>query len=445
MGFCVFLVYDLLITIAQVLHRLNDSKNCDVHSTICKVDQYISMLSDLSKMKKRQFYLHDKTKYLCSLHYERQDLKMFAKSPLERYETVHIARFLPQVKLAQKGNTIARKLSIEGDNGKIYQYSLTFNQESGENRKIDRISNLQQVMNCLFPKIKNMAKKRLKFKIREAIFLNPHTCLMYEGDSAVSLFDIFEEHCSNKGIKSSAPLHKYYKSIQGLHEAGVINSEVLKRIFTSIQSELVPQNLLKDWVHHAHPCAADYWKFRTQFTHHAALLGMIEHVIGLSPQTPDFMYIQRSSGEMNFLNFRFSLIHEDAGTETERKVPFRLTSNICKFITPYGVWGTFGGTLLNAVECLRIQWWKIESVIKVLLMDELLSLNQKKASKSEIACNKPEFFISTIERSVCETYERIEPLSGSEKEHHVQLWKLISSAESCDNLSALDPFSYPWL
>jgi len=70
--------------------------------------------------------------------------------------------------------------------------------------------------------------------------------------------------------------------------------------------------------------------------------------------------------------------------ESNRPVPFRLTPNISEFMTPFGVSGPIVSSMISLARCLVYPNYKVQSILRAILRDEVIAWLQKKQSDREI-------------------------------------------------------------
>ena len=63
--------------------------------------------------------------------------------------------------------------------------------------------------------------------------------------------------------------------------------------------------------------------------------------------------------------------------DSNRPVPFRMTPNITEFVTPVGVSGPLTASMISAARCFVQPSFKIASILRAVLRDEMIAWNKK--------------------------------------------------------------------
>lgn len=141
---------------------------------------------------------------------------------------------------------------------------------------------------------------------------------------------------------------------------------------------MVPKTMLKNWALQTFPSATDYWTFRKMFTLQLALACFGEYVLHLTRLNPDMMYLHQDSGLINISYFKFDVDDHTGELDTNRPVPFRLTPNIIEFLTCIGVSGPLTASMIAAARCLVQPNFKVQSILRAILKDEMIAGHKKK-------------------------------------------------------------------
>lgn len=83
--------------------------------------------------------------------------------------------------------------------------------------------------------------------------------------------------------------------------------DVLTLFELQIQSNVVPDTLLKEWTASTYTTATEYWSFRKKLTQQIALAGFIEFVLHLTRLGPEMINIAKDCGNVTFNYFRFDI------------------------------------------------------------------------------------------------------------------------------------------
>ena len=113
------------------------------------------------------------------------------------------------------------------------------------------------------------------------------------------------------------------------------------------------------------------------FTLQLSLAAFAEYVLHLSRLNPDMMYIHQDSGLVNISYFKFDVDDVSGKLDSNRPVPFRMTPNITEFITSVGLSGPLTASMISAARCFVQPSFKIASILRAILRDEMIAWNKK--------------------------------------------------------------------
>jgi transformation/transcription domain-associated protein len=259
---------------------------------------------------------------------------------------------------------------------------------------------------------------------------------------------------------------------------GQASQQVLREILKEVQNSMVPKDMLKNWANQTFASATDYWTFRKMFTLQLALAAFAEFVLHLSRLNPDMMYIHQDSGLINISYFKFDVDDVSGKLDSNRPVPFRMTPNITEFVTPVGVSGPLTASMISAARCFVQPSFKIPSILRAVLRDEMIAWNKKNGSGASASSgnggNTPgngnnasatggngssnenatnpneqenrdrELIITLVTKAVTVTTQRLTSLSSFDGVDS-KVGTLVTTAKSHDNLCRMDPAWHPWL
>lgn len=173
-----------------------------------------------------------------------------------------IVKFLPWVDVIRHKFSIAHRIWILGNDGKLYPYLIVKNDHFADDNNC-RVLQLLEMLNLNLKKQKETCRRFLQFTIQKMIPLHPQIQLIEDNPNAINFMEIFKQSCDKKRIFHYDPISKYYDLILSVEArcAGLYR-ENLKSIFNEVQKNLVPKTILKDWAVMTFPSSTDYWTFR---------------------------------------------------------------------------------------------------------------------------------------------------------------------------------------
>lgn len=183
--------------------------------------------------------------------------------PKHSHYFVRIARFMPKVDIVQKHNTAARRLYIRGHNGKIYPYLVVNDCGLADARREERVLQLLRMLNLYLGKQKETSRRFLHYTVPRVVAVSQQIRLVEDNPASISLLDIFKKGCKKLNKEHDEPIHHYYERLATVQSRGIKAShQVYRDILKSVQANMVPRTMLKQWAVSTFPSATDYWHFR---------------------------------------------------------------------------------------------------------------------------------------------------------------------------------------
>jgi len=310
---------------------------------------------------------------------------------------------------------------------------------------------LLRMLNHFFDKRKETCRRGLQFTVPRVVAVSPQMRLIEDNPSFISLSEIYKERCSKRRVDPEQPIAHYYEKMAQIQSRGyALNHQSLREILKEIQSNVVPDTLLKEWTASTYTTATEYWSFRKKLTQQIALAGFIEFVLHLTRLGPEMINIAKDCGNVTFNYFRFDIDDSKGELDANRPVPFRLTPNLWEFITPVGVHGVVAHSMIAVARCLVQPQFSINSYFKTILKDELIGWNKKKQDEQNplASTNQSEMdnelLINLVTSASTAMMTRLQNLAIFENGES-KISTLISAASSSDNTCRMDPAWHPWL
>jgi len=179
--------------------------------------------------------------------------------------------------------------------------------------------------------------------------------------------------------------------------------------------------------------------------------------------------------------FKFDVDDVSGKLDSNRPVPFRMTPNITEFVTPVGVSGPLTASMISAARCFVQPSFKIASILRAVLRDEMIAWNKKNnggsgsgnsnssnnasANTTTATGSSPnsnstsensntgnadqenkdrELIIGLVTKAVTSITQRLTSLSSFDGVDS-KVGTLVATAKSHDNLCRMDPAWHPWL
>lgn len=417
-----------------------------LHNLILKLRKWIKILEVKIRLLPKKFLIEEKCRWLSNFSSQTAEIELpgeFLQLKHSHY-CVRIARFTPRVEIVQKHGTAARRLFIRGNNGKLYPYLVVNDSGLSDARREERVLQLLRMINHYLSKTKETSRRFLSFTVPRVVAVSPHMRLVEDNPASVSLLDIYRQRCCQRGLDHDLPISHYYDKLASLQmQGGSVTHRALRDNLREVQKTMVPRTLLKDWAVFTYPNATSYWMFRKTFTLQMALLALAEYVLHLTRLAPDMMLVHQNCGLVSVSYFKFDISDVTGELEPDRPVPFRLTPNLCELITELGVCGPLVATITAAARSLSQPNFKLASILRVILRDEMIGWYRKKQDSSDADINSAEL-ISSVSAAVAAITARLSSLTVFNASENKAM-SLATTASNIDNLCQMNPVWHPWL
>lgn len=189
--------------------------------------------------------------------------------------------------------------------------------------------------------------------------------------------------------------------------------------------------------------------FKFQVTLQLALAYLCEHSFHLTRLNADMIYLHQESGLTNISYFKFDFNDEKGELNSNRPVPFRLTPNIVEFLSKNSIAGPLSATIVATARCLVLPNYKLSSILKAILRDEIIALHKKRlrdVNAQDVGdANAQENTITSVIKAVSVIMSRLNSISYFDNRESKKVSTLIEDATKPDNLCRMDPAWHPWL
>lgn len=435
-------------------------QNMKLITLISKLKSWINILNQKNKLMPKTYLIEDKCIFLSNFSQHTADVELPGESllPKNHHYYVRIARFLPEVEVAQKHNTAARRIFIRGHNGKVYPYLVLSDSCFSDARREERVLQLLRLLNHYLLKKKETARRFLNFTVPRVVAITHSMRLVEDNPASLSLLDILKNRINHNRIgittlDHDSPITEYYDKIVAIQNSGnQVTLKNLNDIFFDVQNNMVPTTVLKEWAGQTYIDATDYWAFRSQFTIQTCLASFSEYVLHLTRLMPDMMYIHQDTGLVNISYYKFDLDEANGEFQSQRPVPFRLTPNMSEFITKFGTSGLFASSMIAAARCFVSPNFKVQAIIRAILRDEMLYWLKKNQDSPALRSGQisrhdfnSEQLVNMVNKATDNIFKRLNQLASTDKPLDSQVPHLIKQASGYSQLSQMDPAWHPWL
>uniref|UniRef100_A0A914HGT5 Non-specific serine/threonine protein kinase n=1 Tax=Globodera rostochiensis TaxID=31243 RepID=A0A914HGT5_GLORO len=402
-----------------------------------------------------------------------------------------IAQFVPHFDEIVRADSVFRLFRVRALNGKIYSYQL---ERVRYDHSRGHIFQLFCLLNAEFAKRRDTARRFVQFALPHILYIGANCRLLrccplaglssrhqnanadHSAQNFAVFTDIMSEMLNNNGsgtdyaieengTLSLSPLavidqyygrlaeqryshktiHELFNQICGMKsEAGTGGGDQHHHPSSASSLITVQKDLLSRWMGQKYGDATTIWMARKKLAVQIALLGLSEHALFLSSMRPDGLFLDLSTGQLFFTDYKFDLTKKVCETITgkvpfieldaNRPVPFRLTPNISHFL---GL--SIDGHLIGALTAVArsLNALSLEVWLRPILWDVFA-----KAAEDDPQLN----IVNPVKRAVDTIVGRVKTLSqfdvGMGTSSQQQL--LVQHSMLYDNLCRMDPSWHPW-
>ncbi|KAG5438769.1 hypothetical protein PCANB_002489 [Pneumocystis canis] len=317
--------------------------------------------------------------YLSEFQYQKFDEVEVPGQYLQHKENnndfARIDRFMTTLDVIRGHGVCYKRLTIRSYDGDIYPFAVQY-PAARHCRREERITQLFRILSGVLLRKKETRRRNITFTLPIAIPIAPHIRIVEDDPSGISLQGIYEEYCRRHDMHKDEPLEYFASKLnsfgsQNLSKQDIINLKV--EILTSIQNNLVPDDILLKYFKQLFSTFCDFWRFRKQFTLQYSGLAFMTYIMNVNNRFPNKLYISRSSGNIWGTEFLPAMASNNPVFHNGEATPFRFTPNIQTFIGPVGIEGIFSSALMAIARCLTEPEFELDQYLSIFVRDELIT------------------------------------------------------------------------
>ncbi|KAG1474893.1 hypothetical protein G6F56_000065 [Rhizopus delemar] len=290
---------------------------------------------------------------------------------------LRIDRFLPEVEIVRSYGNCYRRLTIRGHDGSLHPF-LIQNPVARQFRREERLMQLFRLLNYIIEGRKETRARNLSFYLPIIVPLAPNVRMVQDDSSYVSLYDVYEDHCDGIDMHKDNPLvyfiDKFKKNVNAHKDIVNQKTELLNlrmEINDYIAANMVPSNILSNYLLKAMNSYSDYWMLRKRFIAQYATATFMTYIFSVGNRMPHKIMLSRSTGNVWMTEFLPGWNTANPVFGNGEAIPFRFTPNIQDFITPIGIEGPFASCLMATARCLTEPDFQLDQYICLFVRDEL--------------------------------------------------------------------------
>ncbi|KAI9209824.1 uncharacterized protein BJ171DRAFT_609195 [Polychytrium aggregatum] len=292
---------------------------------------------------------------------------------------VRIDRFHPEVDIIRRHGNCHRRLTIRGHDGSYNPFSVQ-HPAPRQCRREERIVQLFRILNSVVERKQETRKRNLHFHLPLIVPLAPQVRLVQDDPSYISLYEVYEHHCAKTGTHKDEPVKLYMDRMRSAlttpEFAKRPKSEILSlkmEIMEEVARKLIPDTILSRFMMNTMSSYSELWAFRKKFTQQLGSVSLMTHLLNVTHRTPQKMYISLNSGNILSTELISGMSNITFLYSSNETVPFRLTPNLVKFVTPVGVEGIFTNSMMSMARSLIEPEVELEDYLAIFVRDELVT------------------------------------------------------------------------
>jgi transformation/transcription domain-associated protein len=217
---------------------------------------------------------------------------------------------------------------------------------------VERLSQLVRLLNRRLLCAREARRRGLALFLPLALRLGRGVMLCASDTSAVSLASVLHSARSAAGLQPHGPALTHQRTLsRGVappdEEA---RRERLRQAFGDA-CRGVPDDLLTHAVQDSLPDAVQQWELRRTLTSQLGMHALLCHALGLRALQPASLVFSLASGDIALGAFDTPALPPPHGAPPAAPLPFRLTRNLQRLATPFGIDGAFSAAFCAAAEC----------------------------------------------------------------------------------------------
>ncbi|KAJ3319442.1 hypothetical protein HDV06_006328 [Boothiomyces sp. JEL0866] len=272
---------------------------------------------------------------------------------------VRIERFDPLFDIFRNYQGCYRRLVIRGHDGSTHPFILQ-HPATKQCRREEKTNQFFRLLNDTLDRRIGSRSRNLYFSLPIVVPLAPQTRLVQDDPSNVSLQEIYEDYAKKNGFKKDDPIIYYTNRLKEVYKATDCTKKtknemaVLKcEINQEISDKMIPDSILSNYFVARMATYEDLWTIRKRFTNQMACITFMTFLLSVGQRQPQKFNISCEKGNVWQSEFYSTISSQTFLFSCNEAIPFRLTPNIQKFISPIGLEGLFSNSLVTIANALN--------------------------------------------------------------------------------------------
>ncbi|TEB09323.1 hypothetical protein FA13DRAFT_1806650 [Coprinellus micaceus] len=295
---------------------------------------------------------------------------------------VRIAKYAPKFETVRSNGSCWKRFTLYGHDHSRTSFIVQIPPHRHARRE-ERLVQLLRTFNGALNRKKESRRRNLNFHLPAIITCSPTARLFQIDASYVSLNDIYDLHCEEFGISKEEPIlfcgEKVKTVLRGFREyppRQLTKTEYItlkKDIFEEINSKMVPDTIITNYMVRTMDGPVELWRMRKQFTSQLAGSGFLTYVLSISSRTPNRFQLSRSTGLVAMTELLPGISSQLPVFATGDVVPFRFTPNMQHFVGSTFMDGIFAPSIMAIGQSLTDPEFDLDYNMCLFSRDEVTS------------------------------------------------------------------------
>ncbi|OAD08306.1 hypothetical protein MUCCIDRAFT_32523, partial [Mucor lusitanicus CBS 277.49] len=351
---------------------------------------------------------------------------------------LRIDRFLPEVEVVRSYGNCFRRLTIRGHDGSVHPFVIQ-NPAARQFRREERLMQLFRILNGVLERKKESRARNLRFHLPAIVPLAPNVRMVQDDPSYCTLYDVYEDHCDSTNMHKDDPLayfiDKFKNNANKTTDTEMLNLRM--EINEEIAKNMVPANILSNYMLRTLGSYTDYWMHRKQFIAQYATATFMSYLFSVGHRTPHKITMSRETGSIWMTELLPGWNQNNPLLGNGETVPFRFTPTIQDYITPVGVEGLFTSCLMATARSLTEPDLELDQYLSLFVRDELITWHMSN-HRSVTDAQFRERVQANVNQVMTKAHAQHHPVSQN-------IIDLISQASNPQKMAQMECTWMPWL
>ncbi|TDL29737.1 hypothetical protein BD410DRAFT_736870 [Rickenella mellea] len=327
-------------------------------------------------------------------------------------------------------------------------------------RREERVMQLFRTFNSALTRRKESRKRNLHFHLPASISLSPNLRLVANDSSYITLQDVYDHHCDEKGISREDPVLKAGEKVKAVLRDGptmpnkIEYLNLKKSVMDEVTGRLISDDVLSRYMARTMDGPAELWRMRKHFTVQLASVSFMTYVLCITSRHPARFHISRMTGQIHMSELLPGVNSQAPVFASSESVPFRFTPNLQQFVGPIGTEGLLVSGIVSIARALTTPEFDLDQQLCLLARDEVITwMNQKQHSlknlndlnfRNNVSLNI-DGVVKKAELMACK-HERTQDPKDADKPVQVMqtVTNLVSMATNPIKLTMMSDLYCPW-